>query len=84
MSQAVSLLLLCAKPATEPEAALRRLTFVNQTMVASSFLHRPSHLAHWQITMVTVMLMESCPAISVARHHHQHTHWLKLVLVECS
>lgn len=73
-NQAVSLLLLSAKPATEPEAALRRLTFVYQTMVARSFLHRPSHLALWRITMVTGMLMESCPAISVARHLHQHTH----------
>lgn len=67
-SQAASLSLLCAKPATEPEAALRRLTFVYQTMLAHSSLHSPPHLALWQITMVTGMLMRSCPAITTNIH----------------
>lgn len=67
-SQAASLSLLCAKPATEPEAALRRLTFVYQAMLAHSSLHSPSHLALWQITMVTGMLMRSCPAITANIH----------------
>lgn len=39
--QAASLSLLCAKPATEPEAALRRLTFVYQTMLVHSSLCSP-------------------------------------------
>lgn len=71
-SQAASLSLLCAKPATEPEAALRRLTFVYQTMLVHSSLCSPSHLALWQITMVTGMLTAGCPASSAARRHYQH------------
>lgn len=80
-SQATSLSLLCAKPATEPEAALKRLTFVYQTMLAHSSFHSPSYLALWQITMVMGMLMESCLGSSAARNHPQHAHWLKQVLV---
>lgn len=78
LSQAASLSLLCAKPATEPEAALRRLTFVYQTTL---LLHSSSQLALQPIIRGTGMLMQRCPVSSAARHHDQQAHWLKQVPV---
>lgn len=77
------------KPAAEPEAALRRLTFVYQTMRAHSSLRIALHsLPLWQIATVMGMLMGKLSGQKCHQHVQRLRHtflkaanWLVLLAV---
>ena len=72
------------KPATEPEAALRRLTFVYQTMLVHSSFQSPSHLAPLvnQNGVVHVNTYSSS-AVSINMHTGSSRCWLGVACSLC-